>query len=441
MSFQRYGTYRDSRVEWLGDVPSAWRVEPIKRNFRVVGGATPKSDVEAYWDGELPWVTPADLSKLNGWLIHDTSRTITQEGIASCAAELVPAGSVILSTRAPIGSLGIAAVPICTNQGCKALVPAGDMDARFLAYCLSAAADELNNRGRGTTFLELSGDELRAFALPLPTQQEQRAVLAFLDRETAKIDALVEEQRRLIDFLKEKRQAFISHAVTKGLNPNVPMKDSGIEWLGEVPAHWEMRRAKHIFRKSDLAPPEASEVVTCFRDGQVTLRRNRREEGFTFAVLEVGYQGVRPGQLVLHSMDAFAGAIGVSDSIGKCSPEYLVCDPWEDDTCPYYFGRLLRLMALRGFILAVCPSVRERAPRIRFPDFADLLLPYPPPAEQAAIAQRIDDELAQLGNLQAAAEDAVGLLQERRAALISAAVTGKIDVRDTAAAQAALEPA
>jgi len=113
-------------------------------------------------------------------------------------------------------------------------------------------------------------------------------------------------------------------------------------------------------------------MVTCFRDGQVTLRKNRREDGFTNAVKELGYQGVRAGQLVLHSMDAFAGAIGVSDSEGKCTPEYIVCDPVKEEVYNPYYGYLLRIMAINGFVQATCTAVRERAPRIHFSDFGNM---------------------------------------------------------------------
>jgi type I restriction enzyme S subunit len=232
MSFPRYPAYKDSGVEWLGFTPSHWSTAPIKRQFQVVGGSTPKSDAPEFWDGSVPWVTPADLSRLTGFEISSSLRTITEAGLQSCGTTMVPPGSVVLSTRAPIGSLGISAIELCTNQGCKALVPRAEQPTRFLAYLLSVNAAELNIRGRGTTFLELSADELGAFRVPVPPPTEQTAIATFLDHETAKIDALVAEQERLIELLKEKRQAVISHAVTKGLDPSAPMKDSGVEWLG-----------------------------------------------------------------------------------------------------------------------------------------------------------------------------------------------------------------
>jgi type I restriction enzyme S subunit len=162
------------------------------------------------------------------------------------------------------------------------------------------------------------------------------------------------------------------------------------------------------------------------------LRKNRREEGFTNAIKELGYQGIRVGQLVLHSMDAFAGAIGVSDSDGKCSPEYIICDPVGAEIINDYFGHLLRIMALNGFIQASCPAVRERAPRIRFPDFGEMFLPVPARTEQAAIVAHIAAETSKLDALRSATERTIALLKEHRAALIAAAVTGRLHIPEAA---------
>jgi len=154
--------------------------------------------------------------------------------------------------------------------------------------------------------------------------------------------------------------------------PKFRLKGSGIPWLCEIPEHWPLFRAKYLWRECSLPVRDGDEMVTCFRDGQVTLRKNRREDGFTNAVKELGYQGVRAGQLVLHSMDAFAGAIGVSDSEGKCTPEYIVCDPVKEEVYNPYYGYLLRIMAINGFVQATCTAVRERAPRIHFSDFGNM---------------------------------------------------------------------
>jgi type I restriction enzyme S subunit len=246
MSFPRYPAYKDSGMEWLGEVPEHWSILSLKRRYAIQGGSTPKTDRQEFWDGDIAWITPADLSSLSDRFIRFSQRSLTPEGVSSCATTIVPPGSVILSTRAPIGSLGIADQPLCTNQGCKSLVPNENQHSPFLAYVLDIATDELNVRGRGTTFLELSSDALSAFEVPFPSAVEQSSIANFLDRETAKIDALVADYRTLIELLQEKRQAVISHAVTKGLDPTVPMKDSGVEWLGEVPEHWRVVRLKFV---------------------------------------------------------------------------------------------------------------------------------------------------------------------------------------------------
>ena len=209
-----YLKYKDSGIPWLGEVPEHWEIAPLKRSFQIVGGATPKSEQEAYWDGEIVWVTPSDLSKLSSINISDSQRKITSEGLASCGTALVPSGSIVLSTRAPIGSLAIAETELCTNQGCKSLVPIADTQSRFFGYLLSTSTGELNIRGKGTTFLELSGDELGAFKVGVPPNAEQLAIAAFLDRATSRIDALIAKTQRSIDLLKERRSALITAAVT-----------------------------------------------------------------------------------------------------------------------------------------------------------------------------------------------------------------------------------
>lgn len=293
-------------------------------------------------------------------------------------------------------------------------------EPRFLA--------EVERRSVGVSYPAINSSDLGAIPISAPNEEAQRDVERFLDTETAGIDALLAGKQRVLDFLAEKRSATIATAVTSGLDLKVKLRDSGVPWLGEIPAHWGLRRAKFLFRQSSLPVVPGEQIVTCFRDGQVTLRRNRREEGFTNANLEVGYQGIRQGQLVLHSMDAFAGAIGVSDSNGRCSPEYIICDPVHDGVVvPSYFGPLLRTMALAGFIQATCPAVRERAPRIRFSDFGEMHLPVPPVEEQQAIVEFLERETAKLDSVRAATERTIVLLKERRATLIAAAVTGQLD--------------
>jgi type I restriction enzyme S subunit len=214
MSLPRYEKYKDSGVEWLGEVPEHWEVEQLKNNFYIIGGSTPKSDKLEFWGGQIVWITPTDLNNSKLDVLFDSQRKITPDGLSSCGTNLIPVGSIILSTRAPIGSIGIAGTELCTNQGCKSLVPNNGVNTKFFALILCITTAELNIRGRGTTFLELSGEQLGSFKIPVPCRTEQDAITAFLDQETTKIDELIVESQNVIELLKERRSALISSAVT-----------------------------------------------------------------------------------------------------------------------------------------------------------------------------------------------------------------------------------
>ena len=201
-------------------------------------------------------------------------------------------------------------------------------------------------------------------------------------------------------------------------------KDSGVEWIGDVPASWSVERGKWLFVKKDRPVRPEDEIVTCFRDGQVTLRNNRRTEGFTNALKEHGYQGIRKGDLVIHAMDAFAGAIGVSDSDGKSTPVYSACVPREPDTVdPYFYAYYMRHIALSGLLVSLAKGIRERSTDFRYNDFADLQLAVPSLPEQRAIAAFLDEKCAKVGEAVRIKEEQIALLRERRQILIQQAVT------------------
>jgi type I restriction enzyme, S subunit len=200
-------------------------------------------------------------------------------------------------------------------------------------------------------------------------------------------------------------------------------KDSGISWVGPIPSHWEVRRTKFLFDLMRRPVRPDDEIVTAFRDGEVTLRINRRVDGFTNAVQEIGYQGVRAGDLVIHAMDAFAGAIGVSDSEGKSTPVYSVCQPRTGIAESLYYGKLLRHMALSGFINALAKGIRERSTEFRWTDAGGVLLPLPSLDEQREIVNFIDREAGKIDALVEEQRGLIELLKEKRQAVISHAVT------------------
>lgn len=205
-------------------------------------------------------------------------------------------------------------------------------------------------------------------------------------------------------------------------------KDSQVQWIGDIPANWYLEKAKWLFYKADRKPLVDDDIVTCFRDGQVTLRKNRRTEGFTNALKEHGYQRICKGDLVIHAMDAFAGAIGVSDSDGKSTPVYAACVPRKKgEVNSYYYAYYMRDLALSGFIVSLAKGIRERSTDFRFNDFAELLLPFPDYEEQIRIANFLDKKTEQIDEAIAIKEKQISLLKERKQIIIQQAVTQGLD--------------
>jgi type I restriction enzyme S subunit len=214
--------------------------------------------------------------------------------------------------------------------------------------------------------------------------------------------------------------------VIADLKPYTAYKESGLPWLGQVPEHWDSERAKWLFIKMNRPVRDEDEVVTCFRDGVVTLRKNRRLTGFTEATAFSGYQGIRKGDLVIHGMDAFAGAIGVSDSDGKGTPVYNVCQPRPGVNAKYYAG-LVRQMSQSQWILSLAKGIRERSTDFRFETFGNQVVPLPSLDEQAAIVQFLDWANGRLERAIRAKRKVIGLLNEQKQAIIHRAVTRGLD--------------
>ena len=302
----------------------------------------------------------------------------------------------------------------------------------------SIASTQLNIRGKGTTFLELSGDALAAFELVYPPHQEQSAIAAFLDRETAKIDALVAEQERLIELLKEKRQAVISHAVTKGLDPNVPMKDSGVEWLGEVPEHWEVAKLRRFVRAVQTGgTPSASPPSTDIEDGtdwftpgdfSGPIRLGSASKKVPPEAIEQGEAKVFPAGAVL--------VVGIGATLGKIG--YLLALA----SANQQINAILPNAEVEGLFLAYSLSSKTAEMRnlsnastigiMNQEKTKEIWVAVPPLCEQETIAKFLDQDGVTSDALINEAQRAIDLLKERRSALISAAVTGKIDVRGLA---------
>lgn len=230
-----------SGIDWIGDIPASWKCSKVKFCFSLVNGSTPESSDYDCWDGDIKWITPADMSD-TGTISHG-ERFITKYGYNSCGTTMLPVGSIVISSRAPIGKINITTTELCTNQGCKSLIRTGDN--RYFYYLLLAGQHELSLLGRGTTFLELSTYDLNGLGLVTPAEDEQRAIANFLYKECAQIDSIAADLEKQIALLQKYKKSLITETVTKGLDKSVPMKDSGIEGVGKIPSHWKVNRLKY----------------------------------------------------------------------------------------------------------------------------------------------------------------------------------------------------
>ena len=345
--------------------------------------------------------------------------------------KLARAGDILFSVRAPVGEINLADQEFGIGRGLCAIRPQRHWDARFAWWALHEARHQLNSVSTGSTYDAVATEDVGNLLVETTALGAQRAIADYLDRETTRIDALVAEKERLLDLLSEKRNAIITRAVTSGLDPNVPLRDSGISWLGEIPAHWKTERARWLFRERDERSDTGEEdLLTVSHLTGVTLRSEKDVNMFEAATKE-GYKICLSGDLVINTMWAWMGAMGVSSSDGIVSPAYNVYEP-KAHLDPGYVDALVRLSAFAQEVTRYSKGVWSSRLRLYPEGFFAVSFPVPPLSEQRKIVAHIENETCKLDGLRDATERTTVLLKERRAVLISAVVTGQIDMEQVA---------
>ncbi|MFT8989457.1 MAG: restriction endonuclease subunit S [Gluconobacter albidus] len=409
---------------------TTWSPRKIWNCFDIVNGATPASGTAHFWDGEISWVGPADLGKLSSRVISRGERNLTESGYKSCGTTFVPAGTIILSARAPIGHVAVAANRLCFNQGCKGLVPNADIFGEFAYWLILALKPKLEAAGQGTTFVELSRSKLKDVTFLLPPLPEQRAIAAFLDGKCATIDEAVRIKEEQIRLLAERRQILIQEAVTRGLNPNAPMKDSRIDWIGQIPAHWVVRRNFALFRETKNAGNAGLPVLSVSIHSGVSKEELSEEENIR-SIIKIedrsSYKEVLPGDIAYNMMRAWQGGIGAVHTHGMVSPAYVVVRPIVDLVADY-FELLYRTPAFIRQMDASSKGITDFRKRLYWDDFRDCLTIVPPKAEQEEIIRYSSDISAKFHHAISLKESQITALREYKTSLINAAVTGKIKV-------------
>lgn len=401
----------------------------LKFLFDTISGATPSSSNSDYWDGDIPWITPEDLGKIEGRVLYDNRRKLTIKGYQSCGTKLVETGSLVLSKRAPIGQTAILGIDAACNQGCFLLSPKKELDERFFYYCLIHLRKYLEILGRGSTFMELSSDDIRSVRLPDIRLEEQKETADYLNKETKRMDELVGEKEHMLALLEEKRAALISRAVTRGLNPDTSFKPSGYPWLGDIPEHWAVKRSKRVLSERDERSVTGEEELLSVSHISGVTKRSEKDVNMFKAETNEGYKLCYRGDLVINTLWAWMGAMGVAWEPGIVSPAYHVYE-LGPELLPGYVDALVRMPVFAKEVTRFSKGVWSSRLRLYPEGLYEVWLPVPPIDEQQEIIASIAHEREQTFELEAKLIKSISLLKERRSALITAAVTGQIAPED-----------
>ncbi|MEM1126698.1 MAG: restriction endonuclease subunit S [Bacteroidota bacterium] len=430
-------TYRPPGTEWLGEIPAHWEVLPLRRLARnIATGRTPPSTDEDYFsEGTILWITPGDFG--SDLELKSSARRITSKAVQNGVATLFPPRSIMLvGIGATLGKVAVNVRPASANQQINAIIPEKDCDSHYLAYFLHGFREEVRVMSNGNTLGILNQEGTKSLTVLKPPLDVQRRIARFLDEKTARIDALIAKKRALLDRLAEKRQALITRAVTRGLDPDAPMKPSGIDWLGEIPAHWETGNIRRFASMKTGHTPSRSVKeywedctipwftladVWQLRDGTRWYLRETKEK-----ISELGLANsaaeLLPAGTVVFSRTASVGYSGIMPEPMATSQDFWnwVCGP---KLIPEHLLLLFRSMTQK-FEESTSGSTHKT---IYQGIAAGLEICVPPLGEQRAIADYALHQAAQLDGLVAKVNQSIDRLAEYRAALVTAAVTGQIE--------------
>ncbi|EOC1326120.1 restriction endonuclease subunit S [Cronobacter dublinensis] len=434
--YKAYPEYKDSGVEWCTALPVGWKRTNLRWLSSIYAGGTPSKNVIDYWEnGTVPWI---NSGAVNQSYITEPSTFISKAAFENSSARWIPKGALVVAlagqgkTKGMVAQLGINTT---CNQSMAAIVFPKKSLSRYMYWWLRSNYQNVRNMAGGDLRDGLNLELLGDIQCPQPNDDECIRISAFLDHETAKIDSLIEKQKQLIELLKEKRQAVISHAVTKGLNPDVPMKDSGVEWLGEIPEHWSAKPLKFLCTCNDQVISESAEQdceIEYVDIGSVNSSQGiTKTETMLFSKAPSRARRlVKDGDVIISTVRTYLEAIAtiINPPVNMIvSTGFAVIRPSVglNHAFAAYFLRA------SGFMKeVVARSVGVSYPAINASDLINIPVPNMPLTEQLQIANFLDLETAKIDSLIEKQQQQITLLQERRIALISAAVTGKIDVRD-----------
>jgi type I restriction enzyme S subunit len=396
--------------EWTRTTPRHWATKKLKHIASLRSGES---------------ITADSISEAGDYPVYGAN------GLRGYTSEFTHAGDYVLIGRqgALCGNINYATDKFWASEHAIVVTRKDAYDVTWLGEVLRFM--DLNRLSQSAAQPGISADEVGNLELAVPPFEEQRVIATFLSRETARIDDLIAAKQRLLDILSEKRKAIIASAVARGLAPTAPMRDSGVPWIGEVPAHWELERARWLFRERDVRSETGEEEMLTVSHITGVTPRSEQDVNMFEAETNEGYKVCLAGDLVINTLWAWMGAMGVAPMKGIVSPAYNVYETGPRFE-PSYIDALVRLPVFAQEVTRYSKGVWSSRLRLYPEGFFEVYLPVPPREEQRAIVGHIARETAKLDKVRAATERTVALLKERRSALIAAAVTGQINAEAAA---------
>jgi type I restriction enzyme, S subunit len=436
---RKYPKYKASGVEWFNEIPISWGFEKIKFQGKVVSGSTPETSKPEFWGGEIVWATPVDFGADSQKYIYTSGRKITKDGLNNIGGKLVPKGAVVISSRAPIGLVGLAGVDLVTNQGCKSIIPK-KVIGEYLFFCLKEFSIVLENLGNETIFAELSIGTLKNFTLPVPTIPEQHAIVRFLDYKTGQIDRFIASRQKQIELLKEQLHFKINEAITKGINQKAKFKPTDIKYVPEIPEHWDIRKFKGLTSILTCGVAATPEYIEESEGVAFLSAQNCRP----FAMDLSKYSYIKPAlhkQLTKYKKpqkgDVLVTRVGAGIGQACIIDTDLEFSVYVSLTHIRPNQEILSEYIVYFFNTEYCYQLNHEGTvvgggqgNLNVKNVERYRIPLPPIDEQKEIIAYLDNYRIEMDSLISKYQKQIDLMQEYRTSLISQAVTGKIDVRE-----------
>lgn len=420
---------KDSGVEWIGEIPEDWKTIRNKYLLKeMYSGGTPSATNDDFYSEEgIPFVSISDMSSID--YVRNTNKRISKAGIADKNLKVLPIGTILYSIYATVGAISELKIEATISQAMLALTLKRIINKKYYKYNLSAMREHIFSNANGNTQFNLNAEKVKNFTFVFPPLSTQHRIADYLDNKCAKIDSIIEREQAVIEKLKAYKLSVITETVTKGLDPNVPMKDSGIDLCTEIPSNWSISRIKFLFQLRDeknYLPLEEVKLLSLYTELGVFPHGEQEERG-NKAVTADGYKVVYEKDIVVNIILAWMGAIGVSNYDGVTSPAYDIYKPFNNVHSKFYHY-LFRTSAFSAECYKYGRGIMAMRWRTYSTEFKSIVVPVPPFEDQKLIVDYLDNKCSKINSAIDKKQSLIDKLTEYKKSLIYEVVTGKKEV-------------